>query len=221
MPAPTSQKTHSVTAIATAAIKKFRLIGYDGAYATSGGGAHDAQGVSENDAAPGRPVSLITSYSAPVEAAGAIAPLDYIKPADDGSGRAAVGSASSNCGRALTGASGAGELIELRFREQTSFSGGSSAGDAAFSPAGIDTIVVATATPIWFPAAGYTKALIAPSTASEGVRIAVGGPEAVSQNSDRSVMTADNAAVVLAIDGGFSVRRAGANNCTAALRLGN
>jgi hypothetical protein len=94
------------------------------------------------------------------------------------------------------------------------------AGDASFIPAGIDAVVVATAAPIWFPSAGYVKAFVAPTTAAEGVRVAPGKADVVSQTSDRAVMTVDNAAAVIGISGGFWLRRFGSVNCTTTVRLG-
>lgn len=107
-------KTDAITQVATAAITVNRLIGYDGAFATSAGGVHDCQGVSETDAAVGAAFAVVTEYSYPVEASVAIAFGDYIKPAADGTGRAAVGTIADHCGRALGPASGAGKLFEMQ-----------------------------------------------------------------------------------------------------------
>jgi len=95
-------------------------------------------------------------------------------------------------------------------------------GDAgSFAPAGFEATVLATATPIWFPSGGQTKVFVAPLTAAQGVRIALGTAAAVSQSSDTAVQTADNAAKVIVIEEGFWVRRDGAADCSVNLRLGN
>lgn len=107
-------KRHALTIVAIAAIAACRLVGYDGAHATSAGGVHDTQGVSETAAEIGDAVSAITGYSALVEASEAIAFSDYIKPAADGSGRAAVGTLTDHCGRALGATTTAGQLFEMQ-----------------------------------------------------------------------------------------------------------
>lgn len=107
-------KQHSVTIVATAAVAAYRFIAYDGGPATSAGGAKDAQGATESAAEVGEAVSAITSYSGLVEAGGAIAFGDFVKPAADGSGRAIVGAANECCGRALGAAAGAGQIIEVQ-----------------------------------------------------------------------------------------------------------
>lgn len=106
-------KVHAVTIVATVAVSAARFIGYDGAPATSAGGVHDAQAITETAGDTGDAVSCITGYSGLVEASAAIAFGDYVKPAADGSGRAAVGTLTDHCGRALGTASGAGELVEV------------------------------------------------------------------------------------------------------------
>lgn len=106
-------KVHAVTIVATAAVAAARFIGYDGTHATSAGGVHDAQAITETAGDAGDAVSCITGYSGLVEASAAIAFGDYVKPAADGSGRAAVGTLTDHCGRALGAASGAGELVEV------------------------------------------------------------------------------------------------------------
>lgn len=105
-------KLHALTIVAVAALAEARFIAYDGTHATSAGGAKDSQGVSEHAGEIGDAVTLITSYSAPVEASEAIAQFAYVKPAADGSGRAAVGTATDHCGRALGAAAGAGTIFE-------------------------------------------------------------------------------------------------------------
>lgn len=107
-------KTDAVTVVATAAIVASRIIAYDGGYASAAGGVKDAQGVSENDAAIGEAISVVTEYSYLVEASAAIAFGDYLKPAIDGTGRAAVGTLIDHCGRALGAATVAGQLVEMQ-----------------------------------------------------------------------------------------------------------
>lgn len=107
-------KVHAVTLVAMAAISAARFVAYDGTHATSAGGVKDAQGVSATAADVGEAFSAITGYSALVESSAAIAFGDYIKPAADGSGKAAVGALGDHCGRALGAATGAGELVEVQ-----------------------------------------------------------------------------------------------------------
>lgn len=108
------QKTDAITVVATADLVAYRIIGYDGTYATSAGGLHDAQGVSEFDCAMGEACSVVTEYSYLVEASAIIAFGDYIKPAVDGTGRGAVGALADHCGRALGAAAAAGQLFEMQ-----------------------------------------------------------------------------------------------------------
>lgn len=103
----TIQKLQTVTVIASAAISRNRFVGWTGAHSTS---VDDVLGLSEAPAAIGGAVSVVTEFSAPVEAAGAINVGDYVAPANDGTGRAVVGSVANNCGRALVGAAGAGSI---------------------------------------------------------------------------------------------------------------
>lgn len=109
-------KLHAVTIVAQSAIVANRFVSYGGAHAPGTAhnvAANDVQGISESDAAVGDAVSLITSYSGLVEASAAIALGDYVKPATDGSGRAAVGTQADHCGRALGVAAAAGEQVEV------------------------------------------------------------------------------------------------------------
>lgn len=108
------QKDDAITIVATAAIAANRIVGYDGAHATSAAGVHDAQGVSETAGAVGDAVSLVTEYSYLVECSEAIAFGSYIKPATDGTGRGAVGAANEHCGRALGATTGEGQLFEMQ-----------------------------------------------------------------------------------------------------------
>lgn len=105
---------HAITIVATAPVAANRFAAYDGGHATSAGGPKDAQAISQFAADPGQAFSAITSYSGLVEASAAIAFGDYVKPAADGSGRAAVGAADDHCGRALGAAAGAGALFECQ-----------------------------------------------------------------------------------------------------------
>lgn len=106
-------KRHAITMVAMAAVAANRFLGYDGLYATSAGGVKDCQGISEANAAINEAVPVVTDYSYPVEASATIAFGDYIKPAADGSGRAAVGTLLDHCGRAL-GAAASGQLFECQ-----------------------------------------------------------------------------------------------------------
>lgn len=109
-------KVHAVTAVATAALAKNRFVALDGAHAATlpTTGAGDCWGVSEEAAAVGEAVSLVTGYSYLVEASAAIALGDYVKPAADGSGKAAAGTLTDHCGRALSAATAAGQLVEVQ-----------------------------------------------------------------------------------------------------------
>lgn len=106
-------KQHGLTIVATAIIAASRFVGYDGQHATSAGALKDSQGVSETAGEIGEAVTLITGYSALVEAGGNIAFGDYVKPAGDGSGKAIAGAADDHCGRAL-GAGSNGQLVEVQ-----------------------------------------------------------------------------------------------------------
>lgn len=114
-------KTHAVTQTATAAVTKHRFVGYNGAHATAApaNGGQDSQGVAEESAAVGEAFSVVTGYSYLVEASAAIALFDYVKPAADGSGRAAPGALADHCGRALSVASAAGQLVEVQIVRHT------------------------------------------------------------------------------------------------------
>lgn len=108
------EKTHATTRVLTAAVAVARFVSYAGAHASAtAGGTADAQGVSEMAGGVGEAIPVVTGYSAIVEASAAITAGAFVKPAADGSGKAAVGSAADHCARALTAASGAGVLIEV------------------------------------------------------------------------------------------------------------
>jgi hypothetical protein len=97
----THQKEDAVTVVLTANAEANRLIGFDGAYATSAGNGHDVQGVSECAGVIGDAIAVVTEYSYIVDVAEPIQLHAYVKPAADGSGRAAVGTATNNCGIAI------------------------------------------------------------------------------------------------------------------------
>lgn len=108
-------KQHATTIVATAVVEQYRFVGYNGQHATSAGGVHDSQGTSEHAAAVGEAISTITSYSGlvVVGAGQTITFGDPLKPAADGSGKAALGDSDDNCGRAL-GAGTEGQIIEVQ-----------------------------------------------------------------------------------------------------------
>ncbi len=108
------QKDDAVTVVCTEAIAINRIVAYDGTYATAAGGVKDAQGVSEAAGAIGDAISVVTEYSYLVECAEAIAFGAYVKPALDGTGRAATGSLTDHCGRALGATTVAGQLVEMQ-----------------------------------------------------------------------------------------------------------
>lgn len=112
-------KQHAVTVVATATVARHRFIGYDGQHATDAGGVKDAQGISETPAEIGEALSVITGYSGLVEVGEGetIAFGAFVKPADDGTGTAAVGAADDHCGRAL-GAGTEGQIIEVQVLHQ-------------------------------------------------------------------------------------------------------
>jgi hypothetical protein len=105
------EKIHATTVVLTAAVPAHRFVGYDGAPATSAGGAHDAIGVSESEGKAGEVISAITRWSAVVEAGGVVAKFAFVKP--DTEGRAITGATDETCGRALEAAVQAGDLIEV------------------------------------------------------------------------------------------------------------
>lgn len=107
------QKEDARTVIASAAVSANRFIGFDGAHATSAGAGHDSCGISECDAVAGQALSVITEYSGLVVAAEDLAQFAFVKPAADGSGKAALGTATDHCGRALEAVT-AGQLVECQ-----------------------------------------------------------------------------------------------------------
>ena len=105
-------KQHATTVVATVPLKANRFVAYDGGYPAAGGGAKDAQGVSETSAEPGDALSVVTSYSYLVETAEPIAFGDRVIA--DAEGRAKVATTAEHCGVALGAASQAGRLIEVQ-----------------------------------------------------------------------------------------------------------
>ncbi|MCK9988675.1 MAG: hypothetical protein AzoDbin1_05147 [Azoarcus sp.] len=107
-------KQHAATVVATAVLAANRFVAYSGGYASGAagaGGAADTRGVSEHEAAIGDAVSVVTGYSALVEAGDVIAANAFVKPGVDG--KAVAGTIADNCGRALEAAAAAGQLIEV------------------------------------------------------------------------------------------------------------
>lgn len=109
-----ADQQHGTTIVAQAVIAEGRFVAYDGTYATAAGGVKDCQGVSRSAAAIGDALTLTTAYSELVECSAAIAFGDYVKPAVDGTGRAAVGSLADHCARALGATSAAGQFVECQ-----------------------------------------------------------------------------------------------------------
>ncbi len=112
-------KVHALTIIAAVAIAANRFVSFDGTLTVvaPASGGKDCAGVSEESAAADEAVSVITGYSALVEASAAISVGAYVKPAADGSGKAAAGTLADHCGRALSAATAAGQLIEVQITE--------------------------------------------------------------------------------------------------------
>lgn len=114
-PGAQSHRDDAITILAQVDLAAFRLISYGGGYATAaGGGANDCQGVSQSAALAGEALAVTVNYSDTVECSAVIAQWDWIKPAADGSGRAAVGTRTDNCGRALGATSAVGQLVEMQ-----------------------------------------------------------------------------------------------------------
>ena len=106
-------KQHARTMLATAAIEANRFIALDGGYATNAGATKDSAGVSESSASIGDVFPVITGFSALVVASEPIAQHAFVRPAADGSGKAATGTATDYCGRAMEAAV-TGQLVEIR-----------------------------------------------------------------------------------------------------------
>lgn len=101
---------HSATVVYSAAVAKHRFVNWAGAHAIA---AEDVQGISELAGPAGGAGSVVTSYSFPVMAAAAIPAGSAVAPSSDGTGRAVVATG-LQCGRALTAAAAAGELVTVR-----------------------------------------------------------------------------------------------------------
>lgn len=110
-------KVHAITMVAMAMMAANRFAAYDGGYPSIAGGAKDAQGVTETAAEVGDAVSVITGYSALVEAEAAIAFGVLVKVGTDG--KAIAGTLADHCGRALGAATAAGQLIEVQLYKHT------------------------------------------------------------------------------------------------------
>lgn len=110
----TSIKTHAVTVRAQTPLSAARFISPDGFHAVD---SNAVIGVSEMAAASGRDCSCVTHYSALVVASEALSAGHPVKPAADGTGRAALGSALDCCGRALSDGA-AGDLVEVQLMLQ-------------------------------------------------------------------------------------------------------
>ncbi|ENO85542.1 hypothetical protein [Thauera aminoaromatica] len=107
--------THAILRVAGEEIRAHRFVSWDGMYAASDGGPDDDScGVSLSRAEEFSMVVVITHYSAVVEAAEPIEFAAYVRPADDGSGRAVTGSMHNHCGRALRPALAAGSFFEVQ-----------------------------------------------------------------------------------------------------------
>lgn len=109
---------HTTTVLLSAAalaagLLEARFISLDGNYATSDGGLKDSLGVSKANSYQGS-IPVITGYTAVVELGGTVQPGDFLKPADDGSGRAVAGTATDHCARVRSATEGGeeGHFIE-------------------------------------------------------------------------------------------------------------
>lgn len=97
----TAQKEDAITVVLTTNVEANRLIAFNGSYATGAGNGYDVQGVSDYAGVVGSEIAVTTEYSAIVDVAEPIPLHSYVKPATDGSGRAAVGTIADNCGIAI------------------------------------------------------------------------------------------------------------------------
>lgn len=126
MSTPTYDKRHARSVLASSTLAKARFATLAGTHATP---SDRVAGVTESDTAQGRLATLITEFSALVEAAGPVASGDRVGPASDGSGRAQAG---GGAGVALTSASAAGQLLEVElFVASADAFAGLAAGDVA------------------------------------------------------------------------------------------
>ena len=95
-------------------LSEYRFISKDGHYATSAGGLKDSLGTSAQDSYQGA-IPVITGYTGLVMLGGTVQPGDFLKPADDGSGRAVAGTADEHCAvvRSSTEGGTEGNIIEV------------------------------------------------------------------------------------------------------------
>ena len=109
-------KKHAETVVATAAIVANRFVCRAGTHAPAApaNGNQDSIGIAEESAAVGEAIPAVTEYSYLVEASAAITKGAYLKPAADGSGKAAVGAIGDHCAVAMGAATAAGQLIEVQ-----------------------------------------------------------------------------------------------------------
>lgn len=113
-------KRHAVTVVAQEAIPAHRFVTFEGKVAATAtphvnNPEQAVQGISEEAAASGDALSVVTDYSYLVEAAANIPFGAYVKPNSDG--RAIVGTQAECCGRALGAGDGSGShkpLIEVQ-----------------------------------------------------------------------------------------------------------
>lgn len=110
------ERVHSTTVSVPEAAegKANRFIGFDGYYASStAGGVKDSIGISDDQKYQDAQ-NVITGFTGVIELAEAVQPGDFLKPAADGSGKAAKGSATDHCARVRSAQKGgnAGEFIE-------------------------------------------------------------------------------------------------------------
>ena len=112
------KKDSAVTVVATAPITKHRFVSYNGQHTpgTANAPEKDCQGIAEESAVKDEAVSVVTGYSYLLEVSEPVTFGAYIKAA---TGRGAVGSLADHCGRALSAASGAGQLIECQIVKHT------------------------------------------------------------------------------------------------------
>jgi hypothetical protein len=94
--------------------KANRFIGADGYYADGTSLIKCSRGISIDEKDQGV-INVVTYYSGVIELAEAVDPCDFIKPAADGSGRGAKGSATEHCAQVISAKKGGavGDFIEV------------------------------------------------------------------------------------------------------------
>lgn len=109
-------KRHAETVVASAPVAAHRFVCRAGTHApvAPANGNQDSIGVSEEAADTGEAFAAVTDYSYLVEASAPITKGAYVKPAADGSGKAAVGSLADHCGVAMDAATAIGQLVEVQ-----------------------------------------------------------------------------------------------------------